>query len=349
MSVFDVAVWDNGLVRMLDQRKLPSETTYLTFDSAAAVADGIRDMVVRGAPAIGCACSYGVAVEAFRLAKDGTPTDWPAAMTPGMKALAESRPTAVNLTWALERMRPLLTSTPADELPERLLQEAHTIREEDIASCRAMGKHGALLLPSRADGPTRVMTHCNAGALATAGYGTALGVIRAAVEAGQNIQVIANETRPYLQGARLTAWELSQDSIDTTLITDNMAGWLMACGEVDAVVVGADRVAANGDAANKIGTYTLAVLAKRHNIPFYVAAPLSTIDRACPSGKEIPIEERAAEEVVHCMGVRSGAQNIHVRNPAFDVTPAELIAALVTEKGAVLEPTREKVAKLFEK
>ncbi|ABK44452.1 methylthioribose-1-phosphate isomerase [Magnetococcus marinus MC-1] len=351
MSIFDVAVWDEAehCARMLDQRRLPNEVVNLYYRSAAEMADGIRDMVVRGAPAIGCACAYGVAVEAKRLAKQGIPSHWPTAMAEGMATLRQSRPTAVNLTWALERMAPLLETTPPHEVPQRLLQEAHAIREEDIASCRAMGAHGAALLPTNSQRPTVIMTHCNAGALATAGYGTALGVIRAAHTAQQgNLRVIANETRPYLQGARLTAWELLQDHIDTTLITDNMAGWLMANGEVDAVVVGSDRVAANGDVANKIGTYTLAVLARRHDIPFFVAAPLSTVDLRCPTGREIPIEERSANEVTHCMGIRSAADGVKVRNPAFDVTPAELITAFICEKGVAKAPDQEKIAKLFQ-
>ncbi|MEG3640809.1 S-methyl-5-thioribose-1-phosphate isomerase [Magnetococcus sp. PR-3] len=351
MSIFDVAVWDEneGHVRMLDQRRLPNEELYLTYKSAAEMAVGIRDMVVRGAPAIGCACAYGVAVEAKRIAQNGTPKNWAEAMAPGMETLRQSRPTAVNLTWALERMAPLLESTAAEQVPQRLLQEAHAIREEDIASCRAMGVHGAKLLPVIKDRPTVIMTHCNAGALATAGYGTALGVIRAGHEAqAGNLRVIANETRPYLQGARLTAWELIRDEIDTTLITDNMAGWLMANGEVDAIVVGSDRVAANGDVANKIGTYTLAVLANRHHIPFFVAAPLSTVDLRCPTGAEIPIEERPSEEVTHCMTKNSAAQGVKVRNPAFDVTPAELVTAFISEKGVAKAPNKEKIAKLFQ-
>ncbi|OSM02478.1 S-methyl-5-thioribose-1-phosphate isomerase [Magnetofaba australis] len=349
MSIFDTAVWHDGRVRMMDQRLLPDQEVYLEYESAAAVADGIRDMVVRGAPAIGCAAAYGFAVEAKRLAADGNPSDWRAALEPGIKILRECRPTAVNLMWAIDRMWGVVDAAqPGDDLPAKLLAEAHAIRDEDIDSCKTMGRNGAAQLPQFPDRPTVVMTHCNAGALATGGYGTALGVIRAAVEAGQNIQVIANETRPYLQGARLTAWELIEDNVDTTLVTDNMAGHLMSRGEVDAVVVGTDRVAANGDVANKIGTYTLAVLAKRHNIPFFVAGPLSTIDRNCPDGAHIPIEERDAEEVTHFRGQRTAALKVKVRNPAFDVTPAELVTALVTEKGVVTAPTREKIAKLFE-
>ncbi len=348
MSVFDVAVWKNGKVRMMDQRRLPDEELYLEFTSAAEVADAIREMVVRGAPAIGCATAFGVAVEAFRLAKEGIPANWSAAMQPGLNRLSQARPTAVNLRWALERMAPLLDNTDPALLPERLLAEAEAIRQEDIASCRAMGKQGAAILPRPPQGRAlSIMTHCNAGALATAGYGTALGVIRAAKELFGDIVVYATETRPYLQGARLTAWELLHDGIDVTLMTDSMAGHAMSQGRIDVVVVGADRVAANGDAANKIGTYVHAVLAHRHNIPFLVAAPLSTIDRQAPTGAAIPIEERPADEVTHCLGRRSAPVGVKVFNPAFDVTPAELITALVTEKGVAHNPTKEKINALF--
>ncbi|MBF0454398.1 MAG: S-methyl-5-thioribose-1-phosphate isomerase [Magnetococcales bacterium] len=348
MSVFDVAVWKNGQVCMLDQRLLPHQEVYLTFDSAVEVADAIRSMVVRGAPAIGCATAFGVAVEAKRLVAQGVPRSWTEAMEPGLKALRESRPTAVNLAWALERMKPLLLSVPAQSVPERLLAEAEAIRLEDIESCRTMGRLGAEILPHPEGRPLSIMTHCNAGALATAGYGTALGVIRAAKDLLKNIKVYANETRPYLQGARLTAWELLKDNIDTTLLTDGMAGHIMSQGLIDVVVVGTDRIAANGDVANKIGTYTLAVLAKRHGIPFIVAGPLSTIDLNTPDGSGIPIEERSPDEVTHCMGQRSAPEGVGVRNPAFDVTPAELVTAIVTEKGVVMGPTTEKIQKLFE-
>lgn len=349
MSIFDTAVWKDGVMYMLDQRLLPNEEKLLAYHSAVEVAEGIRAMVVRGAPAIGCAAAYGLAVEAQRIAQQGTPASWEEALTPGRIALAKSRPTAVNLVWALNRMWPLVKNTPPAQVPARLLQEAHAIREEDIASCKAMGRYGAALLPKVSGRPLVIMTHCNAGALATAGYGTALGVIRAAREAGIDLKVIANETRPYLQGARLTAWELMKDNIDTTLITDNMAGWLMHQGEIDAIVVGADRIARNGDAANKIGTYTHAVLAQRHGIPFFVAAPLSTIDLDTPTGEQIPIEERSADEVTHCHTHRTAPAGVKVRHPAFDVTPAELITAIVTEKGAVPQPTAEKITALFSK
>ncbi|MBF0144367.1 MAG: S-methyl-5-thioribose-1-phosphate isomerase [Magnetococcales bacterium] len=349
LTLFEVAVWRDGRLRMLDQRLLPREERYLEFTSAEATARGIRDMVVRGAPAIGCATAFGVAVEARRLAARGIPASWSEAMAPGMRLLMESRPTAVNLRWALERMRPLLESTPPADVPDRLLAEAQAILKEDHEACREMGRHGASVLPEKSGGGVlTIMTHCNAGALATGGvYGTALGVIRGAVDAGRSLRVIACETRPFLQGARLTAWELHRDGIDTTLITDNMSGHLMSRGEIDVVVVGADRVAANGDAANKIGTYTHAVLARRHGIPFMVAAPLSTIDLQAADGSAIPIEERPEEEVTHLGGVRVAAAGVRVRNPAFDVTPAELITWFACEKGVVATPDRQKIAGLF--
>ncbi|MBF0284856.1 MAG: S-methyl-5-thioribose-1-phosphate isomerase [Magnetococcales bacterium] len=347
MKAFDTAVWEQGRVRMLDQRLLPQREVHLTFGSAAEVADGIRDMVVRGAPAIGCAAAYGVAVEALRLATAGIPPT-AESMAPGLDLLRKSRPTAVNLAWALDRMAPLIAAGDPPTLPQRLLEEAHRIREEDFAACRAMGFHGAALLPDVGDRTLTIMTHCNAGALATGGYfGTALGVIRAAGESGRRLRVIANETRPYLQGARLTAWELMRDGFDVTLVTDNMVGHLMKHGEVDAVVVGADRIAANGDAANKIGTYTVAVLAQRHGLPFFVAAPLSTIDRATPTGAHIPIEERSAEEITVIAGQRIAPEGVKVRYPAFDVTPAELITAIVTEAGAAFPPNVATIARLF--
>ncbi|MBF0446143.1 MAG: S-methyl-5-thioribose-1-phosphate isomerase [Magnetococcales bacterium] len=349
MSIFDVAVWKNGRVCMMDQRLLPDEEVYLEFDSAKEVADAIRDMVVRGAPAIGCATAFGVAVEAKRIAAaQGIPASWSEAMAEGMQTLRQSRPTAVNLAWALDRMQPLLDSTPKEDVPKRLLQEAEDIRLEDIESCKTMGRLGAEILPRPKGRPLSIMTHCNAGALATAGYGTALGVIRAARDLLKDIKVYANETRPYLQGARLTSWELLKDGIDTTLLTDNMVGHIMSQGLIDVVVVGTDRMAANGDVANKIGTYTVAVLAKRHNIPFIVAGPLSTIDLQTPDGSGIPIEERPPEEVTHCMGKRTAPLGVRVRNPAFDITPAELVTAIVTEKGVVTEPTTAKIKKLFE-
>ena len=311
--------WKGDRLELLDQRMLPDKTTYVTCRTAAQVADAIRDMVVRGAPAIGCAAAFGVVLGS--------------SSSEAFQALATSRPTAVNLFWALERMK-------RAKDPEK---EALAILEEDLAANRAIGRFGAELLRTGA----RVMTYCNAGALATSGHGTALGVIRSAMEGKKNISVIACETRPYLQGARLTAWECVQEGIPCTLVTDNMAGHLMARGEVDAVIVGADRIAANGDTANKIGTYMVAVLARRHNLPFYVAAPVSTFDPAIADGSAIVIEERPAQEVTGYRGVRWAPAGVKVRNPAFDVTPADLITAMVCEKGVVREPNRERIAALL--
>jgi methylthioribose-1-phosphate isomerase len=309
--------WRGDRLELLDQRLLPGQSVYVACRSAAEVAAAIRDMVVRGAPAIGCSAAFGVALSG------GSPEAY--------EVLAKSRPTAVNLFWALERMK------KAGDLKA----EAEAIFREDLAANHAMGEHGAKLVPEGA----RIMTHCNAGALATSGYGTALGVIRSAK--GKNISVIANETRPYLQGARLTAWECVQEGIPCTLITDNMAGHLISRGEVDLVIVGADRIAANGDTANKIGTYPLAVLARRHGLPFYVAAPLSTFDPKIPDGSRIPIEERAASEVTGYRDLRWAPEGVKVRNPAFDVTPAELITAIVCEKGVARPPYRESIQALI--
>jgi methylthioribose-1-phosphate isomerase len=337
--------WRDGVLEMIDQRVLPARFEYVRHSSAADVADGIRAMVVRGAPAIGCAAAYGVALQAQAL-RQADRAAFGAGLENGFELLAASRPTAVNLFWALRRMRAVWQSNSTQGVPDiadLLLREAHDIAAEDVRINRAMGAHGAALLPDGA----RVLTHCNAGALATAGHGTALGVIRSAVESGKRISVIADETRPFLQGARLTAWEMVQEHIPVTLITDNMAGHLMSRGEVDAVIVGTDRVAANGDVANKIGTYMVAVLARRHNIPFYVACPLSTIDLTIPDGAAIPIEERAAAEVTGFRDCQWAAQGVQVRNPAFDITPAELVTALITEKGLVEQPNRENIAGLF--
>ena len=309
--------WRGDRLELLDQRLLPEKALYVTCRTAAEVADAIRDMVVRGAPAIGCAAAFGVVLG------KGSASSY--------EILGKSRPTAVNLFWALERMRKA----------KSLEAEAQAIFAEDLAGNRAMGKLGAQLIPQGA----RIMTHCNTGALATAGHGTALGIIRSSKSKG--VSVIACETRPYLQGARLTAWECVQEGIPCTLITDSMAGHLMSRGEVDVVVVGADRIAANGDVANKIGTYSLAVLARRHGIPFYVAAPLSTFDASIPDGSHIPIEERGADEVTGYRGTRWAPQGIAVRNPAFDVTPAELVTGIVCEKGVVLSPDREKIQALI--
>jgi methylthioribose-1-phosphate isomerase len=316
-SVVEPIRWKGDRLELLDQRLLPDKAVYVACRSAEEVAQAIRDMVVRGAPAIGCAAAFG-----FVLGKGSEAA---------YNILAKSRPTAVNLVWALERMKKA----------RNLEAEAIAIYEEDIAANRAMGKLGAELIPEGA----RVMTHCNTGALATAGYGTALGVIRSAKD--KKISVIANETRPYLQGARLTAWELVREGIPCTLITDSMAGHLMSKGEVDVVIVGADRIAANGDVANKIGTYPLAVLAKRHNIPFYVAAPCSTFDLSIPDGSRIPIEERPAAEVTGYRGTRWAPEGVSVRNPAFDVTPADLVTGIICEKGIAYPPYRESIAALL--
>jgi methylthioribose-1-phosphate isomerase len=335
-----------GRLEMIDQTRLPAVFDYLSYDSAAGVADGIRTMVVRGAPAIGVAAAYGVALEALRVQSQSRET-FDITLDQGFSDLAASRPTAVNLFWALERMRRCRSAhsdQPPASIANALLTEAQAIHDEDIRINQQMGAHGAALL---ADG-ARVLTHCNAGALATAGHGTALGVIRSAVATGKKISVIADETRPFLQGARLTAWEMVQENIPVTLITDNMAGHLMAHGEIDAVIVGTDRVAANGDVANKIGTYMVAVLAARHGIPFYVACPLSTIDLSVPTGREIPIEERAASEVTGFRESQWAAPGVKVRNPSFDVTPAELVTALITEKGVVHAPDRQQLRELFD-
>ncbi len=335
----------HGRLEMIDQTRLPAVFDYLAYDSAAGVADGIRSMVVRGAPAIGVAAAYGVALEALRVQSQAADA-FDAALDAGLKVLAASRPTAVNLFWALERMRRCRAAQSGKApvaVAAALLAEAKAIHAEDIRINKQMGAHGAALL---ADG-ARVLTHCNAGALATAGHGTALGVIRSAVAAGKRISVIADETRPFLQGARLTAWEMVQENIPVTLITDNMAGHLMAHGEIDAVIVGTDRVAANGDVANKIGTYMVAVLAARHDIPFYVACPLSTIDLSVANGCQIPIEERAASEVTGFRDTQWAAHGVKVRNPSFDVTPAALVTALITEKGVVHAPDEEKLRALF--
>jgi methylthioribose-1-phosphate isomerase len=311
--------WKGDRLELLDQRLLPDQTVYLTCKTAAEVAAAIRDMVVRGAPAIGCAAAFGFVLDKKKNLDEKK----------ALETLAASRPTAVNLFWALDRMKNAAN-------PE---VEAVAIFDEDLAANRAMGRHGAALIPKGA----RILTYCNTGALAASGHGTALGVVRTAFERDKTISVIACETRPYLQGARLTAWECVQEGIPCTLITDNMAGHLMSKGEVDVVIVGADRIAANGDAANKIGTYMVAVLARRHRLPFYVAAPTSTFDPKTADGSAIQIEERPAHEVTGYRGVRWAPEGIAVRNPAFDVTPAELITGIVCEKGVVIEPNRERV------
>ncbi len=336
---------DRG-VRMIDQRKLPLEETYLDLASPEEVAGAIRDMVVRGAPAIGISAAFGLAFGATE-ARDLTAEAFDRRMDDLYTLIDGARPTAVNLRWAVRRMRGVAAAARArgddnHSVAATLEREAVRIHDEDLASCRAMGRFGAELLPAKAN----VLTHCNAGGLATAGYGTALGVIRGAIEAGKQIHVLADETRPFLQGARLTAWELLQDGIETTLITDSMAGSLMHNGEIDLVVVGADRIAANGDVANKIGTYSVAVLARENELPFYVAAPLSTIDFECPDGSRIPIEQRDPTEVSQVFGRPMAPPGVRVRNPAFDVTPSRYVTAIVTDAGVALPPYTESLAAL---
>ncbi len=337
--------WVDDHLEMIDQRVLPAEFSYISYTNAKSVAEGIRSMVVRGAPAIGCAASYGVALEAQKL-KNLNTKEFIEGLNEGCRILLESRPTAINLYWAINRMQEIFQNSEkidSKELANILLNEAHKILADDIEINRKMGSFGADLLPDKAN----VLTHCNAGALATAGHGTALGVIRSAVEIGKNISVIADETRPFLQGARLTAWEMVQEGIPVTLISDNMSGHMMSHGEIDAIVVGTDRVAGNGDVANKIGTYMVAVLARRHDIPFYVACPLSTIDRSILSGADIPIEERPKSEVTGYQDTQWAAKGISVRNPAFDVTPADLVTGIITEKGVILSPNKKKIDSLF--
>ena len=345
-SNFETLRWRAGRLELLDQRLLPARVEFVACATAREVADAIRSMVIRGAPAIGCAAACGIALEAARL-KDSPQPEFEPSLDQAFAVLAAARPTAVNLFWALERMKSVIKAAgqirPTD-IAMRLLEEARRIVSDDVAANRALGERGAALLAD----PARIFTHCNAGALATAGHGTALGVIRSAVAAGKRVSVIVDETRPFLQGARLTAWELQQDGIPVTLITDGMSGHLMSRGEIDAVIVGADRVAANGDVANKIGTYMIAVLARRHGIPFYVAAPVSTIDRTLDHGGAIVIEERDASEVRGHAGVEWAPPGVRVRNPVFDVTPAELVTALITEKGIVRAPDRGKIAALFQ-
>ncbi len=340
--------WTSEGVRMLDQRLLPTEEKYLTLCSYEEVADAIKDMVVRGAPAIGVSAAMGLALGASQSVGTSV-ADLEFDFKHMCKVMAATRPTAINLFWAIERMRDVIAKAKAEkmrdveEVKKRLIQEAQAIFQEDIEANRALGRFGGELIP---DGAT-VLTHCNAGALATAGdYGTALGVIRGARDAGKRVAVIADETRPFLQGSRLTAWELEKDNIPVTIITDNMAGHVMKQGKVDCVVVGADRIAANGDTANKIGTYMVAVLAKQHNIPFYVAAPISTLDLSIASGDAIPIEERAAQEVTHVRGQQLAPDGVKVRNFAFDVTPAELIAAIITDRGIARAPYTETLRNL---
>jgi methylthioribose-1-phosphate isomerase len=341
--------WTDQGVVMIDQRLLPTEEKYLTLRSCDEVADAIRTMVVRGAPAIGVSAAMGLALGAKQFV-GASVADLALDFDYLCETMSETRPTAVNLFWAIERMRETFDRAKGrtqdlTEIKKVLVDEALKIFQEDMEANRAIGRFGAELI---ADGDT-ILTHCNAGALATAGdYGTALGVIRGARDAGKRVAVIADETRPFLQGLRLTAWELAKDDIPVTVITDNMAGHVMKGGKVDVVVVGADRIAANGDAANKIGTYMVAVLAKRHNIPFYVAAPMTTLDFSIPSGDQIPIEERDSREITHVKDQQLGPDGVSVHNPAFDVTPNELIAAIVTDKGVARPPYVESLRRLAE-
>jgi methylthioribose-1-phosphate isomerase len=340
--------WQGDAIVMVDQRKLPAQEIYVRCRTAQEVARAIRTMVIRGAPAIGVAAAMGIALGMSRSTAKGT-RQFAVDFQKICDMMASTRPTAVNLFWAIERMKRVFgegarAGESPDELVARLAREARAIHDEDVASCRAMGGFGAQIVPDGA----RVLTHCNAGALATAGYGSALGVIRAAVEQGKRIAVFADETRPFLQGARLTAWELVREGISTTVITESMAGPLMRAGEIDLVVVGADRIAANGDTANKIGTYTVAVLAHEHKLPFYVAAPLSTIDLATPDGEHIPIEERDQREVSHLGSSRLTPEGALIRNPAFDITPHRYIAGIITEKGIVHPPYIESLQRAFE-
>jgi methylthioribose-1-phosphate isomerase len=338
---------EGDTVVMIDQRKLPTREVYVRCRTAAEVARAIKTMVIRGAPAIGVAAAMGIAVGMRRSTATGT-QKFAAEFYRICELMAATRPTAVNLFWAIERMKRTLAAAAeagegVDDIKDRLDREAQAIHDEDVASCREMGRFGAEVVPADA----RILTHCNAGALATAGYGTALGVVRGAVEAGKRVAVFADETRPFLQGARLTAWELVRDGIDTTVITDNMAGALMHQGGVNFIVVGADRIAANGDTANKIGTYAVAVLAHEHRIPFYVAAPLSTIDLDTPDGAHIPIEERQAREVTHVGGAQLVPGSARIWNPAFDVTPSRYIAGIITERGIFRAPYTESLKGAF--
>jgi methylthioribose-1-phosphate isomerase len=336
--------WTDAGVRFIDQTKLPTEEVYVTCATYQEVADAIRTMVVRGAPAIGVAAAMGIALGVKSIRADNV-ADLRNQFGYICREIGETRPTAVNLFWAIRRMQRRfeeLSGRPLAEIRQRMIDEARLMHQEDIAANREMGRNGAVLLPSEGS----ILTHCNAGALATAGYGTALGVIRAAVESGKKLHVFADETRPFLQGSRLTAWELMKDGIPTTVISDNMAGHIMAQGKIKAVIVGADRIAANGDTANKIGTYSVAILAREHGIPFYVAAPFSTVDLETPDGRKIPIEERNAREVTHVGEKQIAPTGVDVRNPAFDVTPARYIAAIITERGVAKAPYEESLRAL---
>lgn len=336
--------WTDSGVVFIDQTKLPTEEIYVTCTTYQQVADAIRDMIVRGAPAIGVAAAMGIAIGVKNSKASNTP-DLGKELDQICEAIRQTRPTAVNLFWAIRRMQEKFESLrgcPIPEIKQAIVEEAQRMHAEDIAANQAMGRHGATLMPSTGG----VLTHCNAGALATAGYGTALGVIRAAVEQGKKIHVFADETRPFLQGARLTAWELMKDGIPTTVISDNMAGAMMRQGKIGAIVVGADRIAANGDVANKIGTYTVAVLAKEHGIPFYVAAPISTVDLDTPDGSGIPIEQRNVKEVSHIAGKQMTPNGVSIENPAFDVTPAKYVNAIITERGIARAPYEESLRAL---
>jgi len=336
--------WTDEGVRFIDQTKLPTEEVYVTCRNYEEVADAIRTMIVRGAPAIGVAAAMGVAL-GVRDSEADHVSELRREFEQICDTLAETRPTAVNLFWAIQRMKDkfeAVSELPVSQIKQALVTEAQRMYVEDIAANEAMGRNGAVLLPSSGS----VLTHCNAGALATCGYGTALGVIRAAVESGKKLHVYADETRPFLQGARLTAWELVKDNIPTTLISDNMAGAMMRQRKIGAVIVGADRIAANGDVANKIGTYTVAVLAKEHGIPFYVAAPWSTVDLDTPDGTKIPIEQRASREVTHIAGKQMAPDGVKVENPAFDITPYKYVTAIITERGVAKAPYTESLQNL---
>ena len=342
--------WTERGVVFIDQTKLPTEETYVTCTTHEQVADVIRNMVVRGAPAIGVAAAMGIAL-GVKNSKAESGADLRREFDQICEAIRQTRPTAVNLFWAIRRMREKFealrtggqeSTSHIPQIKQALVEEAQRMHAEDIAANRAMGRHGATLMPASGG----VLTHCNAGGLATAGYGTALGVIRAAIEQGKKIHVYADETRPFLQGSRLTAWELMKDGIPTTVISDNMAGAMMKQGKIGAIIVGADRIAANGDVANKIGTYTVAVLAKEHGIPFYVAAPISTVDLETPDGSGIPIEQRNPREVTHIAGKQMVPDGVGVENPAFDVTPAKYVAAIITERGVARAPYEESLREL---
>ncbi len=339
--------WLQGKIRIIDQTQLPGQLNYLTIDCVGELADAIRNLRIRGAPAIGIAGAMGVALAAFQHGGDDKKR-WIEKMFNTIHLLKETRPTAVNLFWALDRMESLMNSKKdesTETIRNRLLKEAISIFEEDKQICRQIGQNGATLIPEDAT----VLTHCNAGGLATADYGTALGVVYAAVELGKKVKVYVDETRPLLQGSRLTAWELKESGIDVTVICDSTAGFLMEQKKIDCILVGADRIAANGDVANKVGTYTLAVLAQKHHIPFYVVAPLSSFDFSIPSGDYIPIEERAGEEVVNGFKTKTAPEGVRVYNPAFDMTPHELVHAFVTEQKILYPPYTKSISDIFGK